>query len=89
MKDEHSNGVDHMFTFGPTYTSNGSQVPIFITCSKNGSITSRPLTNMLSKMDDLDLFDRRYGVNPLLLCDGHRSRLEELFFEYALESNMP
>jgi hypothetical protein len=57
MKDEHSNGVDLMFPFGPTCTFNGSQVPTFVTCSKNGSITSQLLTNMLSKMDDLEIFD--------------------------------
>jgi hypothetical protein len=31
MKDEHSNGVDRMFPFGPTFTFNGSQVPTFVT----------------------------------------------------------
>jgi hypothetical protein len=49
MKDEHRNGVDRMFSFGPACTFNGSQVPTFFTCSKNGSITSQLLTNMLSK----------------------------------------
>jgi hypothetical protein len=87
MKDEHSNGVDKMFRFGPTCTFNGSQVPTFGTCSKNGSITSQLLTNMLSKMDDLELFDQSSGVNPFLLCDEHGSRFEENFLEYNLESN--
>jgi hypothetical protein len=40
MKDEHSNGTDCMFPFGPTCTFNGVQVPTFVTCSKNDSITS-------------------------------------------------
>jgi hypothetical protein len=88
MKDEYSNGVDPMFPFGPTYTFNGSQVPTFITCSNNSSITSQLLTIMLSKMDDLELFDRSDGVNPFLLCDGHEIRFEEPFLEYTLESNM-
>jgi hypothetical protein len=39
IKDEHSNGVDRMFPFEPTC--------IFITCSKNGSMTSQLITNML------------------------------------------
>jgi hypothetical protein len=60
-----------------------------VTCSKNGSITSHLLTNMLSKMDDLELFDRSDGVNPFLLYDGHGSRFEEHFLGYTLESNMP
>jgi hypothetical protein len=64
MKDEHSSGVDRMFEFGPTCTFNGSQVPTFITCSKNSSITSQLLTNLLSKMDELELFHKSSGVNP-------------------------
>jgi hypothetical protein len=58
-------------------------------CSKNGSITSHLLTNMLSKMDDYFLFDRSNGTNPCLLCDCHGSRFEEPFLEYTLEYNMP
>jgi hypothetical protein len=49
MKDEHSNGVERMFPFVPTCTFNGIEVPTFVTCSKNGSITSQLLTNMLQK----------------------------------------
>jgi hypothetical protein len=87
MRDEHSNGVNRMFPFGPTCSFNGSEVPTFVTCSKNGIITSQLFTYMLSKMDDLDLFDRSDGVNPFLLCDGHVSRFEEPFLEYTLEGN--
>jgi hypothetical protein len=89
MKYEHINGVDRMFPFGSTCTFNGSEVPTLVTCSKNGSITSQLRTNIISKMDDLKLFDRSYGVNPFPLCDGHGSIFEELFLEYTLESNMP
>jgi hypothetical protein len=88
MKDEHSNGADRMFPFGPTCTFNGVTVPKFVTCSKNGSITSQLLTSMLAKMDEHSLFDRSAGINPFLLCDGHGSRFEEPFLEYTLESDM-
>jgi hypothetical protein len=84
MKDEHSNGAYRMFPFGPTCTFNGVQVPTCVMCSKNGSITSQLLTNMLSKMDDYCLLERSNGTNPFLLCDGHVSRFEELFLEYTL-----
>jgi hypothetical protein len=57
MKDKHSNGADRIFPFGPTCTFNGVEVPMFVTCSKNGSITSQLLTN--TKMDDYCLFDPR------------------------------
>jgi hypothetical protein len=89
MKDEHSNGAYRMFPFGPICTFNGVEVPTFVTCSKHGSITSQLLANVLSKMDDYCLFDRRNGTNPFLLCDVHGSRFEEPFMEYTLESNMP
>jgi hypothetical protein len=89
MKDEHSNGVDRIFPFGPTCTFNGIQVPTFVTCSKNGNFTSQLLTNMLQKMHHLPIFDRIDKVNPFLLCDEHGSRFEEPFLEYTLESNRP
>jgi hypothetical protein len=89
MKDEHSNDVDRMFPFEPKCSFNVTEVPTFITCSKNGSITSQLLTNMLCKMDDLELFDRSDVVNPFLLCEGHDSCCEEPFLEYTLEGKRP
>jgi hypothetical protein len=89
MKDEHSNGAYRMFPFWLTFNFNGVEVPIFVTCITNGIIISQLLTNMLSKMDDLCLFDRSNGINLFLLCDGHIIRFEEPFIEYTLESNMP
>jgi hypothetical protein len=89
MHDYHSNVVDQMFPSGPTCTFLGVEVPTFVTCSKNGSITSQLLTNMLQTMDKLCLFDRSYGTTPCLLCDGHVSRFEEPFLTYTLESSIP
>jgi hypothetical protein len=87
MKDEHSNGADRMFPFGPTCTFNGVEVPTFVMYSKNDSITSQLLTSMLAKMDEHSLSDRSAGINPFLLCDGHGCRFEEPFLEYTLESD--
>jgi hypothetical protein len=89
IKDEHSNGVDRMFQFRPTCSFNGAEVPTFFTCSKNGSITSQLLTNILCKMDDLELFGRSDGVNPFLLYEGHGSLFEDPFLEYTLEGERP
>jgi hypothetical protein len=89
IKDEHRNGVDQMFPFGPTCTFLGVEVPTFATCSKNGSITIQLLTNMLQTMDKLCLFDRSDGTNPCLLCDGHGSQFKEPFLTYTLESSTP
>jgi hypothetical protein len=87
MKDEHSNGAYCMFPFGPTSTLNGVEVPTFVTCSKNGSITSQLLTSIIAKIDEHSLFDRSAGINHFLLYDGHGSRFEEPFLEYTLESD--
>jgi hypothetical protein len=89
MKDDHSNSVDRMFPFGPTCTFFGVKVQTFVTCTRNGSIMSQLLTNMLQTMDKLCLFDRSDGTNPCLLCDGHGSRFEEPFITYTLESSTP
>jgi hypothetical protein len=89
MKDEQSNGAERMLSFRPICTFNGVEVPIFVTSSKNDSITSQFLTNMLSKMDDYFLSNHTNRLNPFLLCDGHGSLFEEPFLEYTLESNMP
>jgi hypothetical protein len=84
MKDVYSNVSDMMFPFGPICTFNGVEVPMCVTCSKNGSITSQLFTIMPQRMDGLVLFDRSNGSNPFLLCDGHGSRFEEPFLEYTL-----
>jgi hypothetical protein len=73
MKDEHSNGVDRMCPFGLMCTFLGVEVLTFIACSKNRSITSQLLTNMLKTMDKLCLLDRSDGTTHCLLCDGHGS----------------
>jgi hypothetical protein len=69
MKDEHSNGVDRIFPFGPTCIFNGIEMPTFDTCSKNGSIKSPLLTNIPQRMDELMLFDMSKIIHPFLLCD--------------------
>jgi hypothetical protein len=89
IKDEHSNGANIMFPFGPTCTLNGVEVPTFVTCSKNGSITSQLLTSTIAKMDEHSLFDRSAGIHPFLLCDVHGTRFEEPFLKYTLEADRP
>jgi hypothetical protein len=49
LKYEHTNGVDIMFTVSMTCTFNGVMVPTFVTCGKNGSITSELLTMQMLK----------------------------------------
>jgi hypothetical protein len=58
-----------------------------VTCSTNGSITSKVLACMLEAMDKLQLFDRSDGVDPFLLLDGHGSRFELPFLSYVHSDN--
>mmetsp|Transcript_50208 Transcript_50208/g.92848 ORF Transcript_50208/g.92848 Transcript_50208/m.92848 type:complete len:263 (-) Transcript_50208:492-1280(-) len=65
-------------------TFRGKTVPCFCCCSPNGSITSELLARMMKKMDDLDLFPRvDGGPTPVVLLDGHQSRLLQAFLEYV------
>jgi hypothetical protein len=80
--------VHRMLPFIPEFTFNDVEVPTFVMCSKNYSITSQLLTNMMSKMDTYSFFDCSDGVNPFLLCDGNGRQFKEPFIEYTLESNM-
>jgi hypothetical protein len=47
MEDEHRNGVDRMFQFGPICSFNGNEVPTVVTFSNNGSSTSQLLSNIM------------------------------------------
>jgi hypothetical protein len=58
MKDEHSNGADRMFPFGPTCTFNGATVPAFVTCSKKWQ--HHQSTNYLNARQD----GRAFPVRP-------------------------
>jgi hypothetical protein len=88
MKDGHSNGIDRLFPFGPTCLLDGIEVPAFVTCSKNGSITSQLVTNMLQRMDYLKLFNRTNGINPFLLYDGHVIRGAVLVVHFGVQSTI-
>jgi hypothetical protein len=58
---------------GPKCSYHGKEIPCFVGCSPNASITSEMLAAMLQMMDELEVFDRSDGVNPFLLLDGHHS----------------
>jgi hypothetical protein len=68
---------------GPTCRYNGKNLPCFVGCSPNASITSEMLAAMLKEMDKKEIFDRSTGILPTLLLDGHQSRMQTPFLEYA------
>ena len=55
--DDNQNGLDKLFPLGPSCDYNGQIIPCFIGCSKNGSITSKLLTNMVKHIKEYAKFD--------------------------------
>jgi hypothetical protein len=76
-------GLDKQHPQGPVCHFNGKTIPTFCCCSKNGSITSELLVEMLRAIDNAGVFDRSDGIHPFLLVDGHGSRFELPFLRYV------
>ena len=68
---------------GPVCSFRGKEIPTFVACSQNASITSQILADMLAYLDKLEVYDRKEGISPFLLLDGHHSRMEAPFLEYV------
>ena len=83
LSDENCNGEDKWFPYGPTCQVGDMNVPCFVGHSESGSISSELLAAMLKHMDDCQVFDCTDGIPPFLLLDGHGSRFELPFLEYA------
>ena len=68
---------------GPTCSFRGRTLPCFVSCSKNASITSQILTDMLAFIDKHKVYNRtNTSKRPFLILDGHHSRLELPFLKY-------
>jgi len=52
----------------------GKWIPTFCCCSKNGSITSDLLTEVLHTIDKIGFYDRSNNIPPFLILDRHGSR---------------
>jgi hypothetical protein len=64
-------------------TYNGKQFPCYITSTENGRFTSEELTLTLKWMDDREVCDPSDGVDPILIVDGHSSRMMGPFLKYV------
>ena len=77
-------GPNKQYPGGPTCNFRGKKVPSFVGYSPKGGITLQLLTNMLARMDALELSPQILdGLVPFLLLDGHHSRMQLLFLEYV------
>ena len=62
----------------------GIEVPAFVTFSEGGGINGSILSEIFIRMDQLHLYDddRKEGLIPFVLLDGHQSRFDLSFLEY-------
>ena len=86
---ENNCGEEKIISGGPMCTFKGKEIPCFVGSSKKASITSQMLADILTYMDELELFDRSTGRKPFLLVDGHHSRFGLPFLDYIFDDVHP
>ena len=82
---EKNTGDGKMFPCGPTCYFQGKEIPSFCAWSENGSVTSQILADILKRLDYYKVCDRKDGVKPFLLLDGHGSHFELPFLDYIVD----
>jgi len=76
-------GPGKLYPGGPTCVFKGKEIPCMVRWSPKGSITSPILAEALAHIDNFNVMERRNGLYPFLLLDGHNSRFELPFLEYV------
>ena len=77
------------FGFGKRYPGGSSircgekEVPVLFGVSENASMTSEILAETLREMDRLNISKRTEDLTPVLICDGHSSRIGLPFLSYV------
>jgi hypothetical protein len=80
-------GKNKYFPGGPLCNFLGKEIPCLSLCSPSGGITADLLISILKYIDNLNVFNRQEGgPTPLLIVDGHESRLDTSFLEYINDS---
>jgi hypothetical protein len=81
-------GVGKYYLGGLTCKYNGKVVDCLAYTSKSGGITGEILVEILTYFNSIDLFLRVPGRPiPMLIVDGHQSRLAPVFVEYINNEN--
>ena len=78
---EENTGPGKYFPGGPVCNFRGQAIPSRTYKTPKGSITTEILIDILRVLDELKVFPRN-GVNPVVLVDGHETRLKPDFIEY-------
>ena len=83
-------GEGNYYPGGPKCIYNGKEVECLTFCSESGGITGDILVKILTYFDSIDLFPRSHdGPIPVLLVDGHQSRLHPSFIDYVNDPAHP
>jgi hypothetical protein len=82
MNTIEANFENDVIIVGPLCTYNGKFTPCFIRCSRNASITSQMLADMLEVLDSSHIFDHEDGSTPFFLLHGHHHWLNLPFLPY-------
>ena len=83
MSQENIGGLDKLYPCGPKCVVNGKEIPMFVACTKKGSVTSKLLAQMLQAIDKSGAYDNDEEL--VLLLYGHGSRFQKPFLKYILE----
>ena len=77
-------GDGHIFPEGPICDLKGKRIPTFVACSEGGGMDGFILTSILKHLDQVGLYEqeRKDGITPFVLLDGHQSRFELEFLRY-------
>jgi hypothetical protein len=76
-------GESKYYLEGPKCTYRGKQVDFLTFASESGGITGAILVKILEYFDGIELFERNPGGPiPMLIVDGHQSRLDPKFVSY-------
>ena len=87
---DHASGVGGMLPSGPKCTTDGVDIPCFVTSSPHGGIFSQILADILCYLDALNVFPHNKGPAPTLILDRHNSWFELPILEYSLKTpNFP
>lgn len=85
---EENRGKDKALPGLPSCFFRGKEIPGLLACTPKGSMTSEILQQIHKRLDDLNVFPRTpIGPTPMVLYDGHDSRLQVEFLSYVNKPN--
>jgi len=83
---EENSGPDKALPGLPTCVFRGKEVPALLAVTSKGSMTSKILARALERLDKLGIYERTEdGPIPMVIFDGHDTRLQLPFLEYVNE----